>query len=68
MLLQTIACGTGTTTTIEVLRFSDRSVDLTMAARIAVVSAADLKMLEELYGGFFNRVPEAEDQRLESSA
>ena len=52
--------GTDTTTNIEVLRFSDRSVDLTMASRIAGVSAADLKMLEELYVGFFNRVPEAE--------
>lgn len=52
--------GTDTVAGVEMLRFADRTVDLTMASRIQGVSAADLKTLQELYVGFFNRVPEAE--------
>jgi serralysin len=52
--------GTDAVQGAEVLRFADRNVDLTMASRVQGVSAADLKTLEELYVGFFNRVPEAE--------
>jgi hypothetical protein len=44
---------------VEILQFSDMTVDLTMGARALTISAADLKTLEELYVGFFNRVPEA---------
>ena len=35
------------------------TVDLTMASKAASISAPDLKTLEELYVGFFNRIPEA---------
>jgi len=52
--------GTDTVQNVETLVFADRNVDLTMGSRVAGVPAADLKTLEELYVGFFNRVPEAE--------
>lgn len=39
--------------------FADCTVDLLAGARSQLISAADLKTLEELYVGFFNRVPEA---------
>jgi methionine-rich copper-binding protein CopC len=52
--------GADTLTGVERLLFSDRNVDLTMAATARTVDASDLKTLEELYVGFFNRIPEAE--------
>ena len=51
--------GTDTLTNVETLRFADRTVDLTMGSRVQGLPAASLKTLEELYVGFFNRVPEA---------
>lgn len=45
---------------VEVLRFADRTVDLRAHARAATISASDLKTIEELYVGFFDRIPEAE--------
>lgn len=51
--------GTDRLQNIEVLRFADMSVDLTMGTQAASIPASSLKTLEELYVGFFNRVPEA---------
>jgi Ca2+-binding RTX toxin-like protein len=51
--------GTDTVAQAEFLVFADRNVDLLMGAKSRAVSAASLKTLEELYVGFFNRVPEA---------
>jgi len=44
---------------VEKLVFSDMTVDLTMAAQAALLTPLQLQTLEELYVGFFNRVPEA---------
>jgi serralysin len=51
--------GTETIAAVEMLIFSDSTVDLTMVQKAAALGANDLKTLEELYVGFFNRVPEA---------
>lgn len=51
--------GTDLAQNVESLRFSDCTVDLTMARHIANLLPADVKTLEELYVGFFDRVPEA---------
>ena len=51
--------GTDSLVNVEFLRFSDMNVDLTMGAKALAVSAANLKTVEELYVGFFNRIPEA---------
>jgi methionine-rich copper-binding protein CopC len=51
--------GTDLISAVETLAFADSTVDLTMAQRAAAISTADLKTLEELYVGFFNRIPEA---------
>ncbi len=52
--------GLDTLQEVEFLRFSDMNVDLTIGARSKLISAASLKTLEELYVGFFNRIPEAQ--------
>ncbi|HSV46159.1 MAG TPA: Ig-like domain-containing protein [Ramlibacter sp.] len=52
--------GRDTLAQVETLRFADSTVDLTMPARALQVNAAALKTLEELYVGFFNRIPEAQ--------
>ncbi len=52
--------GTDNLAGIELLQFSDCTVDLTMAARAAQIPAATLKTLEEMYVGFFGRIPEAQ--------
>lgn len=54
------ASGTDTLTGIEKLVFADMSVKPDMAAVAKTISSADLKVLQELYVGFFNRVPDAE--------
>lgn len=51
--------GTDTLAAVEMLVFSDSTVDLTMGQKAAAISASDLQTLEELYVGFFNRIPEA---------
>jgi hypothetical protein len=51
--------GTDQLANMEIARFSDRSVDFTVAAAAAGVNAGQLKTLLELYVGFFNRIPEA---------
>ena len=45
---------------VQTLTFDDLSVSLAIGDIARSISAADLKMLMELYVGFFNRVPEAE--------
>ena len=45
---------------IERLVFSDVSVNLQMNTKARAIPAATLKTLEELYVGFFNRVPDAD--------
>jgi hypothetical protein len=52
--------GFDTASEFEILRFSDLNVDLTIGARSRLIPAASLKTLEELYVGFFNRIPEAQ--------
>ncbi|HZW22833.1 FG-GAP-like repeat-containing protein [Noviherbaspirillum sp.] len=52
--------GTDTLAGIERLHFSDVTVDLQIGSAARSIAAADLKMLEELYVAFFNRVPDAE--------
>lgn len=55
--------GTDQVSGVERLQFLDSWVDLTLQARAAAVPAAQLKTLEELYVGFFNRIPEADGLR-----
>ncbi len=51
--------GLDTLTNVEKIRFTDMTVDLTIGANAATISAAGLKTLEELYVAFFNRAPDA---------
>jgi len=50
--------GTTNLTNVSTLKFTDSSVDLTAAYCMTKLSDADQKMLIELYGAFFNRVPD----------
>ncbi len=45
---------------VQTLTFDDLSIKLAIGDIAKSISAADLKMLIELYVGFFNRVPEAD--------
>ncbi len=54
------AGGSDTLNNIERLMFADMSVNLGIAAVAKTISAADLNKLQELYVGFFNRVPDAD--------
>lgn len=45
---------------VERLRFSDMTVDLTVKDIASAVAEARLKVVVELYVGFFNRVPDGE--------
>ena len=45
---------------VEKLQFSDFTVNLTVQKAAAGISPANLKLLEELYVAFFNRVPDAD--------
>lgn len=51
--------GTDTLLNVEQIRFTDMSVDLTVGQNAATIPASSLKLLEELYVAFFNRVPDA---------
>ncbi len=44
---------------VEQVKFTDRSLDITMASKAAKISATDLNGLVELYVAYFNRAPEA---------
>ena len=52
--------GTSTLLNMERLVFSDMSVNLGIRALSKTIRASDLQTLEELYVGFFNRVPDAD--------
>lgn len=52
--------GSDTLTDMTHAVFADMSVNLLVGAHARGIASADLKMLEELYVGFFNRVPEAD--------
>lgn len=45
---------------VETLRFSDYSVNLSIQANAKLISTQNLRTLEELYVAFFNRVPDAD--------
>lgn len=52
--------GLDTLVNIEAVRFADKTVNLTVKQSAAGISAGDLKLLQELYVAFFNRVPDAD--------
>lgn len=52
--------GTDTLQSIEALRFGDMSVNLTLKTTATTVSPTNLKLLQELYVAFFNRIPDAD--------
>lgn len=52
--------GTDTLRQMEGLRFADMTVNLTIQDTAAGISATQLKLLQELYVAFFNRVPDAD--------
>ena len=45
---------------IERIQFKDATINLTISANAQSIAASDLKMLQELYVAFFNRVPDAD--------
>jgi Ca2+-binding RTX toxin-like protein len=45
---------------VEFLQFSDIKLNLTVKEKAALIAAADVKMLIELYVAFFNRTPDAD--------
>jgi len=45
---------------VEKVRFADKTVNLSVKATAASIANSDLKMLQELYVAFFNRVPDAD--------
>jgi hypothetical protein len=52
--------GTDTLTNIEAIKFSDKTINLTVQAKAASVPSADVTRLVELYTAFFNRLPDAD--------
>ena len=52
--------GTDTLTNIEAIKFSDRTINLTVQAKAVSAPQADVTRLVELYTAFFNRVPDAD--------
>ncbi len=52
--------GTDRLTNVEKVQFVDKTVNLTVQAKAAALSHNDLSDIEELYVGFFNRVPDAD--------
>lgn len=51
--------GTDSTTNVELLQFNDMAVNLTIQAKAAAASLANVNSLVELYVAYFNRVPDA---------
>lgn len=60
LLDKTGAEGTDTLVNVEAIRFSDKTVNLTVQAKAASSPPADVTRLIELYTAFFNRVPDAD--------
>jgi Bacterial Ig-like domain/Domain of unknown function (DUF4214) len=52
--------GTDTLISIERLKFTDKTVNLTIQSEATSVPTADVNRLTELYVAFFNRVPDAD--------
>ena len=52
--------GTDSLAGIERLEFNDKTVNLTIQQAAGRLPASELKLLEELYVAFFNRVPDAD--------
>jgi serralysin len=52
--------GTDTLTNIEKLKFDDTTINLAVQTQATTIPAATLKTLEELYSGFFKRIPDAD--------
>lgn len=52
--------GLDTLSNIERVTFEDMNVNLAIGANSRTISASGLKLLEELYVAFFNRVPDAD--------
>ena len=54
------ADGTDTLLNIEAIKFTDKTVNLTVQAKAASAPQADVTRLVELYTAFFNRIPDAD--------
>ena len=54
------ADGVDTLVNVEAIKFSDKSINLTVQAKAASAPQADVTRLVELYTAFFNRVPDAD--------
>ena len=52
--------GTDSLLNIEAIKFSDKTINLTVQAKAASAPPADITRLVELYTAFFNRVPDAD--------
>ena len=52
--------GVDTLVSVEVIKFSDKTINLTVQAKAASAPQADVTRLVELYTAFFNRVPDAD--------
>jgi hypothetical protein len=52
--------GTRTVSEVQALKFSDVTVNLTIASKASTITPANLTSLIELYIAFFNRVPDAD--------
>jgi len=52
--------GTDTLLNLESIKFSDKTINLTVQAKAASAPSADVTRLVELYTAFFNRVPDAD--------
>jgi hypothetical protein len=52
--------GTDTLLNIEAIKFTDKTINLTVQAKAASAPQADVTRLVELYTAFFNRVPDAD--------
>jgi hypothetical protein len=52
--------GTDTLLNIEAIKFTDKTINLTVQAKAASAPPADVTRLVELYTAFFNRVPDAD--------
>jgi hypothetical protein len=52
--------GNDTLTNVEVIKFTDKTVNVTVKALATSIPQADVTRLTELYVAFFNRVPDAD--------
>jgi Domain of unknown function (DUF4214)/FG-GAP-like repeat/RTX calcium-binding nonapeptide repeat (4 copies) len=52
--------GNDTFTNVEALKFSDKTINLTIQSQASAIPVADVTRLSELYVAFFNRIPDAD--------